>query len=374
MSYVNIPPNLQDMFYALLDRIAKLETGPNGAQTTADAAQSTANSAYSLAYTANSTATAAQTTANGKNKVTYSASTPSGSGTAAGDIWFQYTTGGVIIGQWTWNGSSWVSNTIDSVVIASLDAGKITAGTISVALGITNPSGNFTVNATTGYLTCSGANVTGTINANAGYISGWTIDSTGIKIPSLGNYINNAGTAVFSSVSTNSGNTNSFAGQITSLSDLVVYGSFNVLSNPSYLNTTTNVNAYMYYAGHPTTASSANAFINSSTGLVARSTSSLRYKVEVQEQDIPNDSVLALTSKSFIDKAQYEENGQKSDGLQRILGLIAEEVAEIPVLGDLLVNRNEQGQPDSVNYDRVAVALIPLIKELHNRVTVLEGK
>ena len=84
--------------------------------------------------------------------------------------------------------------------------------------------------------------------------------------------------------------------------------------------------------------------------------------------------MLALTSKSFIDKAQYEENGQKSDGLQRILGLIAEEVAEIPVLGDLLVNRNEQGQPDSVNYDRVAVALIPLIKELHNRVTVLEGK
>ena len=148
--------------------------------------------------------------------------------------------------------------------------------------------------------------------------------------------------------------------------NLVVYGSFNVLSNPSYLNTTTNVNASLYYAGHPTTSSSANAFINSSTGLVARSTSSLRYKIEIQEQDIPINSILSLNSKSFIDKAQYEENGQKSDGLQRILGLIAEEVAEIPVLGNLLVNRNEQGQPDSINYDRVAVALIPIIKELYN--------
>jgi len=39
MAFVNLPPNLQDMFYALSDRIAKLETGPNQAMYTAEAAQ-----------------------------------------------------------------------------------------------------------------------------------------------------------------------------------------------------------------------------------------------------------------------------------------------------------------------------------------------
>jgi hypothetical protein len=135
-----------------------------------------------------------------------------------------------------------------------------------------------------------------------------------------------------------------------------------------------NVSGYIYNIGHATTGSSANAYLNASTGLLARSTSSLRYKVDVAEQTIPLESILSLTPKSFFDKGAFEEAGGKSDGLPRILGLIAEEVAEIPVLADLLMNKNEQGQPDSVNYDRIAVALIPLLKDLNNRLTTLEGK
>jgi hypothetical protein len=99
----------------------------------------------------------------------------------------------------------------------------------------------------------------------------------------------------------------------------------------------------------------------------------LRYKVDVQPQVIPLESILALEAKSFFDKGQVEEKGN-TDGLPRILGLIAEEVAEIPVLADLLMNRNEEGQPDSVNYDRIAVALIPLLKDLNARLLKLEGK
>ena len=38
MAYVNLPANLQDMFYTLSDRVTKLETGPSGPQDTADAA------------------------------------------------------------------------------------------------------------------------------------------------------------------------------------------------------------------------------------------------------------------------------------------------------------------------------------------------
>ena len=129
---------------------------------------------------------------------------------------------------------------------------------------------------------------------------------------------------------------------------------------------------YFYNSGYATTTSSANAYINSSTGLLARSSSSLRYKLNVEPQIIPNQSILALAPKSFIDKASADAQGS-TDGLPRILGLIAEEIAEIPVLADLLMNKNEEGQPDSVNYDRVAVALIPLLKDHEARLAKLEG-
>lgn len=45
MAFVNIPPNLQDMFYQLTDRIAKLETGPNQAMYYAESAQSSSTQA-----------------------------------------------------------------------------------------------------------------------------------------------------------------------------------------------------------------------------------------------------------------------------------------------------------------------------------------
>lgn len=91
-----------------------------------DAATNTAIS------TAQSTATTAQTTANGKNKVTYSTLAASGTAYVDGDVWFQ-TSAGVIIGQWAFLTGAWAARTIDSAVIANLDAGKITAGTLSAA-------------------------------------------------------------------------------------------------------------------------------------------------------------------------------------------------------------------------------------------------
>ena len=372
-------------------------------------------SAYSLASTANSNATTATATANGKNVVTYSTSSYSGSGTRQGDIWFQYQSGtGVILAQWTWNGSSWDSTTLSDSVIASITAGKITAGTITVALGISNPSGNFTVDATTGKLTATGVDISGTLTSSAGTIGGFTINSGYLSYG--GTYLNasggsssgtyciydgtrgillggtaNVGSIVVSTIYswTSSGNITanggSFGGALGAASASITGTvSANLLSTGGgsyYLNNSgtlsiaqANVSGYIYNAGHATTSSSANAYLNSSTGLLARSTSSLRYKIDVAEQSIPLDSILSLIPKSFFDKGAFEEAGGKTDTLPRILGLIAEEVAEIPVLADLLMNKNEKGEPDSVNYDRVAVALLPLLKDLNDRINKLEGK
>lgn len=156
----------------------------SAAQSAAAAAQATASSAFSTAVTANTTANTAQATANGKNKVTYSTSTPGSTANTAGDIWFQYGTSGPnagrIIAQYTGNGgTSWTQTTVSGLVIANIDAGSITTGTLSVGIGITGTNGSFTLNAVTGVLTATGVNVTGTITATTGTFTGTVIATTG---------------------------------------------------------------------------------------------------------------------------------------------------------------------------------------------------
>ena len=212
MAFVNLPPNLQDMFYALSDRIAKLETGPNQPGYDADAAQATAVSAQALslqsysvatdaslqasnaavqavqaqsqATIASTQATYAVTTANGKNTVAYGTSSPPSGTHTTGDLYFQFNGSNQVTAQYTWNGSSWVSNPITSTVIASINAGTITSGTIT-GIEYNNGTGTFHVTPA-GALTASSANITGTIVATAGYIgntgggSYWSITSSGI--------------------------------------------------------------------------------------------------------------------------------------------------------------------------------------------------
>jgi hypothetical protein len=82
--------------------------------------------------TAQTTANNALTAANGKNKVTFSTSAPGTTANTLGDIWFQKDAGNFIIGQWLGTGgTSWQSTALSSAVIASIDAGVITVGTLS---------------------------------------------------------------------------------------------------------------------------------------------------------------------------------------------------------------------------------------------------
>ena len=139
----------------------------------------------------------AQSTADGKNKVNYSTSDPGSTPNTAGDIWWKYASG-VVIAQWTGaGGTSWTSNTIGNTVIASLDAGKITAGFLSVAGSVkigTNPAGSGTsarveIDSTGFYaydgsvatvsITNTGAAIfSGTVNATAGAFTGYVTAGT----------------------------------------------------------------------------------------------------------------------------------------------------------------------------------------------------
>ena len=193
------------------------------AQADATAAQADASSAYTTAVAANTAASAAQATADGKNKVTYSTSAPGATANAVGDIWYQYgTTGanaGRIIAQYSGaGGTSWTQTTVSGLVIANIDAGSITTGTLAVGVAITGTNGSFTLNATTGVLTATSVVLTGSITATTGTFTGTVIATTGTF---TGTVIANTGTftgTVIATTGTFTGtviaNTGSFTGTV----------------------------------------------------------------------------------------------------------------------------------------------------------------
>jgi len=108
--------------------------------------------------------------------------------------------------------------------------------------------------------------------------------------------------------------------------------------------------------------------------------STQRNKVDVQAADIPVRDVLALRPVTFLDRGDAVRAGS-TEGLARHLGLIAEEVDEIPSLAPLLVIRDDDGLPMSLGYDRLPVAQQVVIldhearlRDLLERVTRLEGQ
>lgn len=125
-------------------------------------------------------------------------------------------------------------------------------------------------------------------------------------------------------------------------------------------------------AGSPynaTTASAANVFIASS-GLLQRSTSSLKYKTEVQDATHGLADILKLRSVTYKGK---------TDGETVFGGLIAEEVHEAGLTE--FVQYAEDGSPDALAYGQMVSLCVKAIQEqqalittLTERITALEAK
>lgn len=116
-----------------------------------------------LASDAQTPITTAQSTADGKNKVIYSTSDASGTtGYVTGDIWFKVSSGN-IIAQWQFYTGSWHVQQLTNTVIATLDAGKITTGSLSADRIST---GSLDTNKLTASWLTAGAISAGAIGAN----------------------------------------------------------------------------------------------------------------------------------------------------------------------------------------------------------------
>lgn len=113
-----------------------------------------------------------------------------------------------------------------------------------------------------------------------------------------------------------------------------------------------------------TTGSAPNAFI-ASDGALVRSTSASKYKTDIQRSYSTEygDKLLNLPTAIWTDKGQKEryEAGKRHIKPEKYFGMIAEDLADAGL--DLLVSRNpETHEIEGIQYERIAPALLPVIK------------
>lgn len=344
----------------------------NPALASAIAAQADATTALANAATAYSTAVgslqpSASTIVNASNQMTAISTNGitvySGSSSSSGARVVMNSLG---IAGYDSGGSATFS--ISASTGAAVFSGSVTGSTITG--GTLNISGNCIINSS-GYLTATGATITGNITATSGSftgdlysstgtIAGWTINSNSIY----------SGTGAFMRSDTGNigGNT------VTAFSNILSYGQILTTGSGSYIEAGGYVraNGELYAAGHGTTSSAANGYVFSTGGRVARSTaSSERYKEDIVDlvsiDELNPKKLLDLPVRAFRYKTEALSATDDRFGML-IPGFIAEEVDAIyPIAADYI------NGPESWN-DRIMVpALLSLIQDLYKEVAILKG-
>lgn len=124
-------------------------------------------------------------------------------------------------------------------------------------------------------------------------------------------------------------------------------------------------------------------------GTLGRSTSAMKYKALIEKQFDDNKKqlehsqhILDLDVKSWFDKHEVENYAreiveeEKLDEdkykISRHVGLIAEDLAEAGLTEHVVYGSD--GEIEGIEYDRLWIHLLPIIKELKNRIKVLEEK
>lgn len=271
---------------------------------------------------------------------------------------------------------------ITNAKIGTLDAGKITTGTLN-AITITgstitgsqlntpaDSNGNYLsiINNFIDFLAGGGA-------TNYGNISG---SSYGLQVSSGSNaasltLLNNTLTLEADSTAT----FHTFDGDITIFAG---YGGTAGARN-LYLEASNRVVSSRIY--NSTITSAANVAVISS-GSIYRSTSLRKAKLAIDTLTVDDvRPILDIPTSTWFDRTNTEmyadyltdpkghPDGATAEPLQRIPGVVAEDVEP---LMPLLVTYDQNGELNGVAYDRIGALLIPLVKELTDRVTALEAQ
>lgn len=398
MAYINTPASLNQMFDDIDERISRLETGYNGPQQSADAAQSTATLAQTDATTAISNANVAlaqatiaytlagtslqkdaNTITNSNNNMTAinanGITVYSGSSMSSGSRVVMNSAG---IAGFNSSGSATFSINASTGDV-SMTGALFTGGTIYG--GQLNINGNCTID-TNGYLIATGATITGTIYATSGSftgniyalsgtIGGWTISSSQIYNGSgaflngsTGNIGGNEITAFnhilsYGIISTTSGASISSAGNITAVGS-ATFGQSSGLFE--FLSSSGNVRVSSTYSQ----VASGRTMQITSAGLYGTASSTERKKHNVRPFKINKDALLQLEPVAFnyLESIDEEQNPE--------YGFIAEDADRLGLYP--LVGYDKEGLPDYFAYEKLPIFLLQVIKDQEIRITKLEGK
>ena len=353
---------------------------------------------------AQAAATAAQTTADGKNRIYRQATQPTGGTYAEGDLWFDTDDDNRIYrftsGSWgttvplgnnalgNLSANKITSGTIDASVItvSNINAGNISTGTLNAdriasasITGTKIAAGTITAsNIATGTITATqiaASTITATqINSlNGAIIGGWTISSTALSIPSIGNAINSDGSANFARIQTNTSLTSTFGGAVNVLDAISASGA---ITSSTSITATLDVTANrdLYTPNHTTVTDAANGRVTITLGRVTRSTaSSQRYKENITPirdiDELDPKRLLDLPVRAFTYREDYLSESDSRFGAL-IPGFIAEEVDGVyPVAADY-----EDGNVESWNDRMIVPAMLALIQDLYKEIKQLKGE
>ena len=395
---------MQEIFYRIADRVAKLETAPNQAMYVAEAgaadaaaaleeaelALAQADAAFVLAGTAIQAST--DTILNASNQLTAingnGITVYAGASSTTGSRVVLNSSG--IAGFNTSGATTFAINATNGNV--SITGASFTSGTISG--GSLNINGNFIVN-TDGFMTCTGATITGTITGST--ITGGTIQtSTGTSGLILNGAENALQFRVGGSVTANlvplsfggllmhyGATPDSGGGTFPQIfiGNGIISLTANVSPNQTGISiqagTLVSISGNLYardtfFNEDPSTVTNAANTRMDLSGRTRRSTaSSIRYKENIVDlvdvEELHPRKLLDIPVRAFSYKqAHLSDTDDRSQTL--IPGFIAEEIDSIyPLAADY-----DSGGPESWN-DRILVpGMLALIQDLHKRVVILE--
>lgn len=116
-----------------------------------------------------------------------------------------------------------------------------------------------------------------------------------------------------------------------------------------------------------TTTNPANLYRDATTGAVYRVTSGRKYKADIKPAVVSVEDARAFLSlgRTWVDRGALERDPQFRE---RTPGSIAEELHALTTMRQF-VRYDDEGNPDGVYYDRLYVALLPLLKHLDTTAT-----
>ena len=129
----------------------------------------------------------------------------------------------------------------------------------------------------------------------------------------------------------------------------------------------------LYLSVTQTTGNSANLYLEPLGGRALLTTSASKYKQDIVRSHSTEygEKLLNIPVATWRDKSEIKRCAETGEQPKTYYGMIAEDLDEAGL--SMLVTKS-RGEVTGINYDRIGVALVPVVKELKDKINELEAK